>query len=124
MKKNNLHIRIDKKLNRQFDCLTEARAINKSELVRRWIEKYVGEESQMILVYKNKEVVLSQLRGSDPQGEEYKEICDLYDWDQCYPAVRDGVVVDILCGDDDVHRAGGVIVDDNYIDLDQKEDEE
>ena len=45
-KNKNLHIRIEESLYNKFLEATDEKAVNRSELVRRWIEKYVEEDSR------------------------------------------------------------------------------
>ncbi len=42
MKLKNLHIRIEKDLYDEFIKITDASAINRSALIRNWIEEYLG----------------------------------------------------------------------------------
>ena len=50
MKTKNLHIRISEGLYQKFIEATDEKAVNRSELVRRWIENYVKEETRMLKV--------------------------------------------------------------------------
>lgn len=46
MKKKVLQIRISEDLAAKFNAITDKKAVNKSEIIRRFIEKYVQENSK------------------------------------------------------------------------------
>lgn len=47
MKNKNLHVRLPEELLNEFTKITDKKAINRSELVRRWIENYLEEIRSM-----------------------------------------------------------------------------
>ena len=44
MKEKNLHVRIDRELYNEFINITNAKLVNRSGLIRYWIEEYLGYE--------------------------------------------------------------------------------
>lgn len=44
MKNKNLHIRLPEELLNEFTRVTDDKAVNRSELIRRWIEEYIRKE--------------------------------------------------------------------------------
>ena len=47
MKNKNLHVRLPEDLLDEFARVTDAGAVNRSELVRQWIENYIEEATKM-----------------------------------------------------------------------------
>ncbi len=44
MKLKNLHIRIEEELYNEFIKVTDEKAINRSALIRKWVEEYLSED--------------------------------------------------------------------------------